>query len=104
MIYAKPVTLRVTVREKPSLQHLVRRGTNAGHKVSGVEGRLFDICKVIVRIAIQDQSSYLLEWVISVVPHLSQIKRIEAIVGRFGRRHYLHLKCPGGKFAAFNRM
>ena len=42
--------------------------------------------------------------VIAIVPHLSQVKGIEAVTRRFGRGHYLHLERPGRKLTSFNRM
>ena len=49
MIDSQPVTLSITIGEKPALQHLVRRETDTRHDVGRIESRLLHLGKIVFR-------------------------------------------------------
>src|SRR3546814_11081562 len=81
-----------------SLQHAVRRKTNAGYDAGWRERRLFDFREVVFRVAVQFQHTDLDQRIVLVRPDLGQVDRIPA--GRFregvslGLGHLLYAELP----------
>ena len=76
VIHAESVALGIAVGKEPSLQHFVRRKTDAGHDVSRVEGRLLNLGKVVFRVAVQLVDAHLNQWIILVEPDLREVKGV----------------------------
>jgi hypothetical protein len=98
-----PVQMRVVIGEDPAHQHLVGAEADARHQVRGREARLLDLGEEVIRVAIQHQPPDGDRRVVRVGPHLGQVERVEAVVGRFGERHDLHLEPPLGGLVAIDR-
>ena len=60
MIHTKPVTLCVAIREETPLKHFVRLKTDAVHKIHRIEGRLFNLCEEILRIAVEFKYTHIM--------------------------------------------
>ena len=96
MIDSQTVTLGITVGEKPALQHLIRRETDTRHDIGRIESRLFNIGKIVFRIAVKFQDTYLNQGIILVIPDLGQVKGIVRHFGGIFFRHDLEIHRPAG--------
>jgi len=72
--------------------------------MGGVEGRLLDLGKVVLRVLVQLQHAHLDQGIILVVPDLGQV---EGVVWQFRRirlRHDLHIEGPAGEVLLFDAL
>lgn len=58
MIRAETVSVRVPVGEQPSLKHLVWARFDTGWHVSGIEGQLFNVSKIIYRVSVEHKLAH----------------------------------------------
>src|SRR5574337_1653336 len=80
------------------------RQADPGHGIARRECRLFDLREEVFRIAVQGHRADLDQRIIPVRPGLGQVERVEAVVLRFGIRHYLHRQVPPRKVSALDRV
>src|ERR1700730_4131600 len=99
VIDAESVPLCISIREQPTLQHLVRREADTGNDVCRREGSLLDVRKEVLCVPIQFHLTHLDQWVACVRPHLGQVERMDVIGVRILFVHDLHIELPPGKFA-----
>ncbi len=97
VVYAEAVALGVAVGEEPSLEHLVGRIADAGHDIGRVEGSLFNLGEIVLRVLVEFEHAHLDQRKILLEPDLGEI---EGIVGA-GRRlllcHDLDIEGPAGE-------
>src|ERR1700724_836407 len=48
-VNTEPVSLGISIREQPPLEHLVGREANSGNHIRRGEGRLLNLCEVVFR-------------------------------------------------------
>src|ERR1700754_5205920 len=84
VIDAEPVALRISIGEQASLQHLVRRVTDARHDVGGRERRLFDVGEDVFGISVELVISDLDQREIGLWPDLCEVERVERKSLRLG--------------------
>src|SRR5579875_1107253 len=104
VVGADTIAMRVRIAEQATQQHLIRAGADARHHVRRFKGRLLDLRKEVLRVAIQHQASYGDRRVVRLWPDLGEIKRIEAILSRLSKGHDLHLQSPDGIVLPGNRL
>ena len=97
VVDAEPVAVGVAVGEQPGLQHLVGARPDTRDHVAGVERRLLHLGEVVAGCAVQLHAPHLDERVVAVRPHLGEVEGVDAVPGRVGLGHQLHLQCPGGE-------
>ncbi len=103
VIAAQAIAVRVRIRNKPPLQHLVRRVAHAGNDVARLEGCLLDFSEVILGVAVEGHLSDFNERVIAVRPDLGEIERVDVVGLRFSFGHDLHADSPLGEVAVLDR-
>ena len=89
VVDAEAVALGIPIGEQPSLQHLVRRETDAGHDVGRIERRLLDFGKIILGVPVQLQDTDLHQRIILVEPDLGQVEGMVGALRRGFLRHHL---------------
>src|SRR5665648_219367 len=90
VVRTQSVEMGIMIREKSTLKHLIRRSGNTRHKILRTECSLFNLRKVILRVAVQNQLANLDRWKVSMGPDFSDIKYIKTIILCLFRSHYLH--------------
>ena len=70
MVYTQAVALRIAIRKEASMQHLIRRETDAVDDVHRVERRLLDLGKEVLGVAVELQDAHIVQREIAVIPHL----------------------------------
>src|SRR5258708_9836364 len=101
-VNAKAVSLGISIREQPSLEHLVRRPANSRNHVRRGEGRLLNLCEVVFWITIELHYANFDQRVVSFWPSFGQIKRILLVCLRLFLCHYLDEELPTRKIFAFD--
>ena len=104
VVHTKAVALRIAVREQPSLQHLVGRETYALNYVHGIEGGLLDFGIEVLGIAVKLEDSDIAQGEVLVIPHLGEVKRIDAVMLGLVLGHQLHLQFPARELAALDSL
>ena len=104
VVGADAVQMRVVVAEDARHQHPVRRQAGPRDEVGGVEARLLDLGEEVGRVAIEDHAAHLDERVVALGPDLREVERVEAVVGRLGERHHLHVEGPLRRVARGDRV
>src|SRR6266403_4238887 len=99
VIDPESITLCVSIREQPTLEHLVRREADTGNDVRRREGSLLDVRKEVLCVPIQFHLTDLDQWVVRVRPHLGQVERVNVIGVRILFVHDLNIELPPRKFA-----
>src|SRR5229473_3780046 len=99
VIDPESVPLCISIREQPTLEHLVRREADTGNDVRRRESSLLDVCKEVLCVPIQFHLTHLDQWVVRVRPHLGQVERMDVIGVRILFVHDLDIELPPGKFA-----
>src|SRR5258707_1494625 len=79
VIDPESVPLCISIREQPTLEHLVRREADTGNDIRRREGSLLDIRKEVLCVPIQFHLTHLDQRVVSVRPHLGQVERVNVI-------------------------
>lgn len=74
MIDAQSIAGRVSIGEEARLEHRGRRGADARHEVAGVEGRLLDVCEVVVGHPLEGQGADGDEGDVGVGPHWAPVR------------------------------
>ena len=97
VVHAEAVPLGVTVGKEPPLEHLVGRETNARHDICRIEGGLFDLGEIVIRVIVQLQDPHLDQGIILVVPDLGQVKGIVGAGRRILLCHDLNRESPAGE-------
>lgn len=69
----------IGIGQQPCLQHLVRRGAEAGRQVAGFKRSLFDLGEIVLRVAVEFQLADLDERIVAVWPDLGQIERMNVV-------------------------
>ncbi len=88
------ITLGVTVGKQTPLQHLVGRQTYTVDYIRRIERRLFYLGIKIFGITVKFEYTYITQREILVIPHFSEVKRIDVILAGLLLCHYLHLQFP----------
>ena len=104
VVHAEPVALGIAVGEQPSLQHLVGREADAGHDVGRVEGRLLDLGKIVLRVAVQFQDAHLDQGIVLVEPDLGEVEGVVGTGGRILLRHHLDDTWSSGESRLFSML
>ncbi len=94
VISPETMAMGVRVREQASLEHLVLGGLNAWDGVGRGEGRLLDLCEVVLRVAVESEAPVLDERVVTLWPDLGNIEDIPLVVSSVLLRHDLHTCTP----------
>ena len=102
VVNAKSMTVGVWVREKSSLQHFIVRWLDAWHQVRGREGRLLDLCVIVLWVSVEGELSHLDEGVIRLRPDLGDVEYVELVVLGISLGHHLHEPGPGGEVAGLD--
>ncbi len=102
VIDPESVPLCISIREQPTLEHLVRREADTGNDVRRREGSLLDVRKEVLCVPIQFHLTDLDQWVVGVRPHLGQVERVNVIGVRILFVHDLDIELPPGKVASLN--
>ncbi len=102
VIYAEAVALCITVGEQSSLEHLVRRESYAGHDMGRVEGRLFDLCKIVLRVAVKLKYTHLDQGIILFQPYLREVKGVKMVCCSLFLGHYLDKHGPAREIPLLN--
>ena len=89
VIHAETVAVSVRVREQTGLQDWIRRRLDTRNKVRRREGRLLDLCEVILGVLVEDKLSELAEREVLVGPDLGQVKDVVTEFLSLLRRHSL---------------
>ena len=103
-IHSQAVTLCITIREKASLQHFVGRETDTFHYILRIESSLLYFGKVVFRVTVQFQDTYILKREIFVRPYLCKVERIDAVFVRLLFRHQLYLELPLREVTLFDAL
>ena len=104
VVHAEPVALGIAVGKEPSLQHLVGREADAGHDVGRVEGRLLDLGKVVLRVAVQFEDAHLDQGIILVEPDLGEVEGVVGALRRILLRHHLDEHGPAGEVSLLDAL
>lgn len=94
IVSSKSVPVGIRVREESTLKHLVVGGFDTRDHVSGSESSLFNFSEVVLRILVEDKLTDWDQRIVTMGPHLSDIKDIVSIVLSILFRHDLNLKSP----------
>ena len=99
VVDTQAVALGIAIGEEAALQHLIRREADAGHHGGRVEGCLFHILEIVLRVAVQFEHAHFDQGEFLLVPDLGQV---EGIVGHllglfFG--HHLDEHLPAGEIS-----
>src|SRR5258708_2369846 len=104
VIDPESVPLCISIREQPTLEHLVRREADTGNDVRRREGSLFRLRKEVVGIAIQFHLTHLDQGVVRVRPHLGQVERMDVIGVRILFVHDLDIELPPWELTLFDAL
>ncbi|MBF8278517.1 MAG: peroxisomal catalase, partial [Candidatus Brocadiaceae bacterium] len=102
VVHAETVALGIAVREQASLQHLVRRESDAGNHIGRVEGRLLHLGEVVLRIAVQFHDADFGQRIVRVEPHLGEVEWVVRAGGGILLRHHLNEELPPREILLFN--
>src|SRR6266478_2127921 len=98
-VNTEAVSLGVSIREQPGLEHLVRREANSGNHIRRGEGGLLHLCEVVFGIAIELHYTNFDQWIVSLGPDFGQIKRIVLVSLCLFLCHYLDEELPTRKIS-----
>src|ERR1700736_491237 len=96
-VNTEAVSLGISIREQPPLEHLVRREANSRNHIRRGECRLLHLCEVVFRITIELHYANFDQWVVSIGTDLGQIKRIVLVCLGLFLGHYLDEERPTRK-------
>ncbi len=96
--------MRVGIAEETPLEHLVRRGCNARHKVAGREGGLLHLGEVVLGVTVQDHTTNGSKGGVTMRPDLGDVERVEAVFFDLFRSHDLDGNRPGRILAPLDRL
>src|ERR1700751_1830209 len=99
-INTEAVSLGISIREQPSLKHLVRRPANSRNHIRRGEGRLLHLREEVFWITIELYDANFDERVVSLGPDFGQIKRIVLVCLCLLLCHYLDEELPTRKIPA----
>src|SRR5712675_2558866 len=94
----------IAITEESRLQHAIRRRPDTGDEMTRIESRVLGLREEIVRRPIEHQLSDGNQRIVTVIPDLGQIERIDAVRRGVTLRHYLHVECPGREVLALDRV
>src|SRR6267378_866298 len=94
VIDPESVPLCISIREKPALEHLVRREADTRNDVRRREGSLLDVRKEVLCVPIQFHLTHLDQRVVRMRPHLGQVERVNVIGVSILFVHDLHIERP----------
>ena len=75
-----------------------------GTMLAGIEGRLFDLGEIVLRIAVQLEDADLDQGIVLVEPDLGQVEGIVGALGRVLLRHDLDEHGPAGEVALLDAL
>src|SRR5574344_1186755 len=102
VVNAQTITLRIAVSKNSALQETVRGETNTGYHMGRIKSCLFYFGKIVFRVAVQFQHTYLDEREFFVTPDFGNIKRILIMMLSLLFGHYLNVHSPLGIITALN--
>src|SRR3990167_5695724 len=102
VVHPETVALGIAVREQASLQHFVRRESDAWYHIRRVEGRLLDFGAVGFRVAVQFHDADFGQRIVLVEPHLGEVKWVVWAGGGILLRHYLNEELPPREIPPLN--
>ncbi|SKX64308.1 Uncharacterised protein [Mycobacteroides abscessus subsp. abscessus] len=100
VVHAEPGTVRVGIGEHAAEQHAVGAESDTGYDVVRLERRLLDLGMIVGRVGVQRHLPDLVQRVVTMRPHLGQVKGIEPIRDGVVVRHQLHLERPARSTSA----
>src|SRR5712671_3791051 len=98
-VHTEAVSLGISIREQAGLEHFVGREANSGNHICRGEGGLLHLCEVVFRITIELHYANFDQWVVTLGPDFSQIKRIVLVCLCLLLCHYLDEELPTGKIS-----
>src|SRR6201981_3001308 len=101
-VNTEAISLGVSIREQPALEHLVRREANSGNHIRRGEGGLLHLCEVVFRKTIELHYANFDQWVVSLGPDFGQIQRIVLVCLCLFLCHYLDEERPTRKISTFD--
>lgn len=73
VVVTKTVTLGISVKKQPTLQHFIWRGSDAGDSISWNKGGLLHFSEKILRVAVQLHHTHFDQRVVLVRPNFGEI-------------------------------
>src|SRR5690554_5062026 len=104
MVYTQTVSLCVSVRKQPSLQHLIRRKPDSRNNICRVKGSLLHVGKIVFRISVQFKLTYRDKRKVAFWPYFGQIKGVDRVIVCFFLRHDLYIHLPFGEVLPLYRL
>ena len=97
IVHPEPITLRVSIGEQTSLQHLVRREADTGNDVRRQKAACSTSAKKFSGFRFRSNLAHLNQRVVRVWPHLGQVERMDVIGVRILFIHDLDVGASSGE-------